>query len=208
MTEDSQRLANFRVNLVAKQCWLWPTPWQQAVWLDPSTFENLDHIFHVLFDDFCDADQPEQYLGISLRTDEEVTLMRQLGSALNAADAEAPNDTDQEYLQATTWPEVVAVAYRLAQVMVSNDLSELVALHSTESVETATATEADGQAPAGSAPDEHQNAGETAVSPGQGASAATTQECHTAGGFFCTRPERRLAHRRPAVGRTWPSGRS
>ncbi|MCX4731056.1 hypothetical protein [Streptomyces sp. NBC_01363] len=93
----------------------------------------MDHIFHVLFDDFCDADQPERYLGISLRTDEEVDLMRQLGSALNAAGSEAPNDTDEQYLRATAWPRVVAVAGRLAQVMVSNDLSELVALHRTES---------------------------------------------------------------------------
>lgn len=133
MTEDGQLLTNFRVNLVPAVLALANPPWQRAVWLDPSAFENVDHIFHVLFDDFCDADQPERYLGISLRTDEEVDLMRQLGSALNAAGSEAPNDTDEQYLRATAWPRVVAVAGRLAQVMVSNDLSELVALHRTES---------------------------------------------------------------------------
>ncbi|MGW7380663.1 hypothetical protein [Streptomyces sp. NPDC054794] len=58
--------------------------------------------------------------------------MRELGVALNAAQAEAPSDTDAEYLQATVWPEVVAVAGRLAQVMVANDLAELVALHDAE----------------------------------------------------------------------------
>ncbi|MFC8227085.1 hypothetical protein [Streptomyces sp. NPDC057287] len=140
MTEDRQRLADFRVNLVPAVLALANPPWQQAVWLDPSAFENVDHIFHVLFDDFCDADRPELYLGTSLRTEEEVDLMRQLGSALNAADSEAPDDTDEQYLQATAWPRVVAVAGRLAQVMVSNDLSELVALLNTESEETATAT--------------------------------------------------------------------
>ncbi|MFI0222962.1 SCO4402 family protein [Streptomyces lydicus] len=98
----------------------------------PSTFESLDHIFHTLFDDFCDADEPERFLGISLRTEEEVTLMRELGVALNAAAAQAPNDTDEEHLQSTHWPEVVAVAGRLARVMVSNDLAELVALHECE----------------------------------------------------------------------------
>ena len=36
--------------------------------------------------------------------------MRELGAALNAAAAEARNDTDAEYLQANAWPEVVAVA--------------------------------------------------------------------------------------------------
>lgn len=47
---------------------------------------------HTPFDDFCDADEPERYLGVSLRTEEEVVLMRELGVALNNAAAEAPND--------------------------------------------------------------------------------------------------------------------
>ncbi|WP_225653194.1 SCO4402 family protein [Streptomyces pseudogriseolus] len=129
MNEDSQRLANLRVNLVPAVLALANPPWQRDVWLDPSTFENLDHIFHTLFDDFCDADEPERYLGTSLRTQEEVALMKELGAALNAAADEAPNDTDAEYLQAAAWSEVVAVAGRLAQVMVGNDLGELAALH-------------------------------------------------------------------------------
>lgn len=49
-------------------------------------------------------------------------------TTLNAAAAEAPNDTDAEYLRASAWPEVVAIAGRLAQVMVANDLGELAAL--------------------------------------------------------------------------------
>ncbi|MEV6142288.1 hypothetical protein [Streptomyces sp. NPDC051992] len=131
MTEDGQLLSNFRVNLVPAVLALANPPWQRAVWLDPSVFENLDHIFHVLFDDFCDAGQPERYLGTSLRTDEEVDLMRQLGSALIAAGSEAPDDTDEQYLRAAAWPQVVAVAGRLAHVMVANDLGELAALHRT-----------------------------------------------------------------------------
>jgi hypothetical protein len=132
MIEDAQSLANFRVNLVPAVLALANPPWQRDVWLDPSTFENLDHIFHTLFDDFCDADRPERFLGVSLRTEEEVTLMRELGVALNAATAEAPNDTDEEHLRSAHWPEVVAVAGRLAGVMVSNDLGRLVALHESE----------------------------------------------------------------------------
>ncbi|GLP71488.1 hypothetical protein TUSST3_81080 [Streptomyces sp. TUS-ST3] len=54
--------------------------------------------------------------------------MRELGAALNTAAAEAPHDTDAEYLQASAWPEVVAIAGRLAQVMVANDLRELAEL--------------------------------------------------------------------------------
>ncbi|MFJ8490474.1 hypothetical protein ACIRBZ_19270 [Streptomyces sp. NPDC094038] len=97
-------------------------------------FEDLDHVFHTLFDDFCDAAEPERHLGISLRTDEEVAMMRELGVALNATAGEAPNDTDAEYLRASVWPEVVAVAGRLAQVMVANDLGKLATLLGEEAV--------------------------------------------------------------------------
>lgn len=132
VSEDSRRIANFRVHLVPAVLALANPPWQRDVWLDPSAFENLDHIFHTLFDDFCDADNPERYLGISLRSQEEVALMRQLGAGLDAAMADAPDDTDEEYLAASAWSEVVAVAGRLAQVMVANDLRELVALNEVE----------------------------------------------------------------------------
>lgn len=129
MTDNNSVMANSRVHVVPAVLSLANPPWQREVWLDRSKFEDLDHIFHVLFDDFCDADNPERFLGTSLRTGEEVELMRQLGAALNAVSDEAPNDTDEEYLAAGSWPEVVAVAGRLAQVMVANDLKELVALH-------------------------------------------------------------------------------
>ncbi|MCF1594543.1 SCO4402 family protein [Streptomyces muensis] len=129
MSEDARLMANHRVHVVPVVLALANPPWQQDVWLDPSVFENLDHVFHTLFDDFCDADEPEPYLGVSLRTEEEVALMRELGITLNTAAAEAPNDTDAEYLRAPSWPKVVAVAGRLAQVMVANDLKELTALH-------------------------------------------------------------------------------
>ncbi|MGN5378722.1 SCO4402 family protein [Streptomyces lasalocidi] len=128
MSEAARLIANHRVHVVPVVLALANPPWQRDVWLDPSAFEDLDHVFHTLFDDFCDADEPERYLGVSLRSDEEVILMRELGTALNAAAAEAPNDTDPEYLQASAWPEVVAIAGRLAQVMVANDLRELAAL--------------------------------------------------------------------------------
>ncbi|MGW5325243.1 SCO4402 family protein [Streptomyces sp. NPDC004014] len=128
MSEAARLIAHHRVHLVPVVLALANPPWQRNVWLDPSEFEDLDHVFHILFDDFCDADEPERYLGVSLRSDEEVALMRELGAALNAAAAEALNDTDAEYLQASTWPKVVATAGRLAQVMVANDLRELAGL--------------------------------------------------------------------------------
>ncbi|MFG3719048.1 hypothetical protein ACGF8D_14730 [Streptomyces massasporeus] len=132
MSEDARLIANHRVHVLPAVLALANPPWQRDVWLDPAVFENLDHVFHTLFDDFCDADEPERFLGISLRTEEEVALMRELGVALNEAATQAPNDRDEEYLQSARWPEVVAVAGRLAQVMVANDLEELAALHETD----------------------------------------------------------------------------
>ncbi|MGW6528253.1 SCO4402 family protein [Streptomyces venezuelae] len=129
MNEDARRLANSRVHLVPAVLSLANPPWQRDVWLDPSTFENLDHVLHMLFDDFCDADEPERHLGTSLRTEEEVALMRELGAALNAAADEASDDTDASHLTAASWPAVVTAAGRLAHVMVANDLEELAALH-------------------------------------------------------------------------------
>ncbi|MCL6292777.1 MULTISPECIES: hypothetical protein [Streptomyces] len=43
--------------------------------------------------------------------------------------AETSHETDAEYLRADSWPQVVAIAGRLAQVMIANDLGELLALH-------------------------------------------------------------------------------
>ncbi|MCT9008034.1 hypothetical protein [Streptomyces rhizosphaerihabitans] len=42
MSEDCRRTANFRVHLVPAVLALANPPWQRDVWLDPSTFENLD----------------------------------------------------------------------------------------------------------------------------------------------------------------------
>ncbi|MCX4967024.1 SCO4402 family protein [Streptomyces sp. NBC_00654] len=127
--DDQLLTARARIHLVPAVLALANPPWQRDVWLDPATFENLDQVCHTLFDDFGDAQHPERYLGIGLRTEEEVVLMRQLDAALAAVEGEAPNDTDVEYLRAEGWTRVVTVAGRLAQVMVANDLHELLALH-------------------------------------------------------------------------------
>lgn len=82
MSDAARVIANHRVHVVPVALALANPPWQRDVWLDPSTFEDLAHVFHTLFDDFCDADEPERYLGVSLRSDEEVILMRELGVAL------------------------------------------------------------------------------------------------------------------------------
>ncbi|MER5977680.1 hypothetical protein ABT142_14295 [Streptomyces sp. NPDC001857] len=72
VSAKAQVMANHHVHVVPVVLALANPPWQRDVWLDPSAFENIDHVF--------------------------------------------------PYLQAPAWPEVVAIAGRLAQVMVSNDL--------------------------------------------------------------------------------------
>ncbi|QKW23337.1 hypothetical protein HUT16_33420 [Kitasatospora sp. NA04385] len=100
------------------------------MWLDPDRFENLDYIVHVLFDDFCDANDPRSWLGQSLRSEEEVELMARLGTACNAVqDAVGAAARDEVHLDAPAWSAVVAAAARLAQVLVSNDHAALSELH-------------------------------------------------------------------------------
>ncbi|MGW1478946.1 SCO4402 family protein [Streptomyces rubiginosohelvolus] len=128
MEDDRVIMARARMHLVPAVLALANPPWQRDVWLDPEVFEDLGYVLHTLFDDFCDAEHPERYLGIGLRSEEEVVLLRELDRALTAAEDQAPDDSDAEMLRVEGWAEVVAVAGRLAQVMVANDLGELLAL--------------------------------------------------------------------------------
>ncbi|MFF4944987.1 MULTISPECIES: SCO4402 family protein [Streptomyces] len=128
MDDDRVIMARARIHLVPAVLALANPPWQRDVWLDPEVFEDLEYVIHTLYDDFCDAEHPERYLGIGLRSEEEVVLLRELDRALTVAEDQAPDDSDAEMLRVEGWAEVVAVAGRLAQVMVANDLGELLAL--------------------------------------------------------------------------------
>ncbi|MCF2533166.1 SCO4402 family protein [Yinghuangia soli] len=130
MTDHGIALPVYRLHLVPAVVALASPTWQREVWLDPTRFENLDYTVHVLFDDFCDADDPRPWLGQSLRTEEEVDLMAHLGAAYGAVqDAVGADARDEVYLDAPGWPAVMAAAARLAQVLVANDLAALDALH-------------------------------------------------------------------------------
>ncbi|MEU5033441.1 hypothetical protein AB0G48_04715 [Streptomyces rubiginosohelvolus] len=128
MDDDRVIMARARTHLVPAVLALANPPWQRDVWLDPEVFEDLGYVLHTLFDDFCDAEHPERYLGIGLRSEEEVVLLRELDRALTVAEDQAPDGSDAEMLRVEGWAEVVAVAGRLAQVMVGNDLGALLAL--------------------------------------------------------------------------------
>jgi hypothetical protein len=123
-------LPHYRLHVVPAVVALASPTWQREVWLDPEQFESLDYVVHVLFDDFCDAQDPLPWLGQSLRTDEEVSLMASLGAAYSRVQVAVGADArDEIYLQSSGWTDVVTAAARLAQVLVSNDLVALGKLH-------------------------------------------------------------------------------
>ncbi|MEV7563287.1 hypothetical protein [Streptomyces sp. NPDC089795] len=126
MNDHGVALPYYRLHVVPAVVALASPTWQREVWLDPDRFEDLDHIVHVLFDDFCDADDPTPWLGRCLRTEEEVELMAALGAAYGAVqDSVGATAPDEVYLDSPGWSAVVAAAARLAQVLVSNDHSAL-----------------------------------------------------------------------------------
>ncbi|MEV7724359.1 hypothetical protein AB0P15_06440 [Streptomyces sp. NPDC087917] len=130
MIDHGIALPQYRLHVVPAVVALAGPTWQREVWLDPGRFENLGHTVHVLFDDFCDADDPSPWLGRSLRTEEEVELMARLGAAYGAVqDSVGADARDEVYLDSPGWSAVVAVAARLAQVLVSNDHVALSNLH-------------------------------------------------------------------------------
>ncbi|MFC5724239.1 hypothetical protein ACFP1Z_29195 [Streptomyces gamaensis] len=130
MIDHGIALPYYRLHVVPAVVALASPTWQREVWLDPDRFENLDYTVHVLFDDFCDADNPSRWLGQSLRTDEEVELMARLGAAYGAVqDSVGADAADDVYLDSPGWYAVIAAAARLAQVMVANDHTALSKLH-------------------------------------------------------------------------------
>ncbi|MFF4845309.1 SCO4402 family protein [Streptomyces collinus] len=123
MTDYGIEFPVFRLHVVPAVLALASPSWQRDVWLCPEEFENLDHVVNVLFDDFCNANDPAPWLGKSLRTEEEVALMKELGKVYSTVQEEVGRGTaDEVYLDAPAWGTVIAVAGRLAQVMVTNDI--------------------------------------------------------------------------------------
>ncbi|MFJ4679626.1 hypothetical protein [Kitasatospora sp. NPDC088783] len=130
MIDHGIALPYYRLHIVPAVVALASPTWQREVWPDPEQFEDLDHTVHVLFDDFCDANNPLPWLGRSLRTEQEVELMSRLGAAYSAVqDSVGADARDEVYLDSPGWSAVVAAAARLAQVLVSNDHAALTGLH-------------------------------------------------------------------------------
>ncbi|WP_405766308.1 hypothetical protein OG539_13680 [Actinacidiphila glaucinigra] len=130
MTDHGIEFPVFRLHVVPAVLALASPSWQRDVWLRPEEFEDLDYVVNVLFDDFCDADDPAPWLGKSLRTQEEVTLMKELGETYSVVQEQVGRGAqDQDYLDSPEWGSVIKIAAKLAQVMVTNDLQAAALLH-------------------------------------------------------------------------------
>ncbi|MFE1315842.1 hypothetical protein [Streptomyces sp. NPDC058755] len=130
MTDHGIELPAFRLHVVPAVLSLASPSWQREVWLQPEEFDDLDYVVNVLFDDFCSADDPAPWLGKSLRTEEEVTLIKELGTAYSAVQESVGRGApDEAYLDHPGWGIVITIAARLAQVMVTNDLRAAALLH-------------------------------------------------------------------------------
>ncbi|MFF3559497.1 hypothetical protein ACFYXS_05590 [Streptomyces sp. NPDC002574] len=97
-------------------------------------------LIRVLFDGFCDADDPALRLGKSLRTQEEATLLKVLGEAYSVVqDHVGRMAPHQDYLDCPEWALVIKIAAKPAQVMVmvmvmvTNDLQATALLHDEQS---------------------------------------------------------------------------
>ncbi|MEU9098623.1 hypothetical protein [Streptomyces sp. NPDC048361] len=127
MVDHGIALPVYRLHVVQAVLSLATPSWQREVWLRRAEFESLTYVVTALFDDFCDAEDPAPWLGRSLRTEEEVALMRQLGQAYGAVESAVGRDaSDEEYLASPAWEPVITLAARLAHVMVTNDLTAAV----------------------------------------------------------------------------------
>ena len=130
MIDHGIEFPQYRLHVVPAVVALASSSRQREVWLNPDEFENLDYVVHILFDDFCDAREPRFWLGRSLRTDEEVSLMTDLGAAYSEVqESVGVTAEDETYLGSPGWPAVLAAAARLAHVLVTNDLTTLSRLH-------------------------------------------------------------------------------
>lgn len=81
---------------------------------------SLDATIHTLFDDIPVFEDTEGYVGIMLRSDREVELVKQLGTELEAAWAEYGTFEDPRLAHHPCWTAATATARVLLAVMVRN----------------------------------------------------------------------------------------
>lgn len=76
----------------------------------------------LLFDDCCNLDNPEEYLGVSLVSQNEVDILRSLGEAMNSVIDSINNDfngqlSDAEILRMPEFRDVTRVARKALAIL-------------------------------------------------------------------------------------------
>ncbi|MFD5696467.1 SCO4402 family protein [Streptomyces lasiicapitis] len=110
------KLPEMRAEVISAVQALASPEYQQKVWIDrtyphPDYYDDFTLNVHILYDDTTVLASPEAALGNTLTSEQEVSAMKKLAHALDAAlddvGADAP---DTEFLQSPLWPQVVAAA--------------------------------------------------------------------------------------------------
>lgn len=87
---------------------------QERAWIGPDArpedaWDSLDEVIHVLFDDTCVLEEPDERVGTVIRQN-EVEPLRRLAGAFDPIIDELGDVGAEQYLAHPHWPAVVAVA--------------------------------------------------------------------------------------------------
>ncbi len=97
--------------------------YQRETWLDrnfPSGTEHdcFDYAVHFIYDDTRLATDPEGSIGLFLKNQQEVQLIKAVAIALDRVfDTLGMNATDEQYINCPEWSQVLTTASRTLQAM-------------------------------------------------------------------------------------------
>lgn len=113
----SLRYPDMRANLHAFSQSLSDEAYQKKVWVDcerPASRDSFSDVVHFFYDDTTLAEHPDQWIGLILRDAAEVEAVRALTSAIDGIFAKlGTEETDEVYVHAPDWPQVVQSAREL-----------------------------------------------------------------------------------------------
>ena len=120
---NSVRLPEMRMNVISAIEALADREYQRRVWIDrkyPSEgyYDDFTLNINILYDDTLVLRGPRATLGLILESEEEVAVLDELASALNALfEVEGTEKEDWEYIESPFWERVVQSASAALQVM-------------------------------------------------------------------------------------------
>lgn len=111
------RFPDMRANLHGFSESLSDEAYQKRVWIEhqPSAVrDSFTDVVHFFYDDTTLAKQPEQWVGLILRSASEVDAVKTLISAMDLLFAKmGTEEPDEAYIRSADWPQIVILARRL-----------------------------------------------------------------------------------------------